>query len=189
MPAYLNVQDCSWGTPRASSHVPEKFSLLQQLQKANNHKKEKVQLSSFDSFKLWGLLDNYSNTVQLAPALYIVFHSSRLHQELWPCGRGATWKSKWHCRMKTSAHTVWQLTQLTLSFVTQRCKAAEEDGSYPTGLHQLLSSPLPCWQPSQQMERGIILGRRASEGTHSRLKTTLQVQSKLHEAEKSHTWY
>lgn len=72
----------------------------------------------------------------------------------------------------------------TLSFVTHRCEAAEEDGSYAAVLHQLLSSPLPCCNPSQQMERGIILGRRASEGAHSRLKTTLQVQSKLQEAEK-----
>lgn len=63
------------------------------------------------------------------------------------------------------------------------CKAAEDNGSYPIILHQLLSSPLACCHPSQQMERGIILGRRATEGAHSGLKITLQVQSKLQEAE------
>lgn len=110
----------------------------------NNCEKEKVQLSSFDSFKLWGLLDNNSNIVQLAPALYTVFHSSRLCQESWPCGRGETWKSKWHFRMKSSPHTVLQLTSTHAEFCDTKVQSSggwwQLSRSAPSDA--VLSSPL-----------------------------------------------
>lgn len=90
---------------------------------ANDCEKEKVQLSSY-SFKLSGLLDNYSNSVRLAPALYIIFHSSRLCQEPWPCGRGATWKSMWHFRMKSSPHAVLQLTSVHTEFCDTKVQSS-----------------------------------------------------------------
>lgn len=130
---------------------------------ANNCEKEKVQLSSFDSFKPWGLLHNYSNSIQLAPVHYIAFHSSRLRREPWPGGRGETWKSKLHFTMKSSPHAVSQLTRIHIKFWDTEVRSSRRGQRLS---HCTPSAPLLCCHPSQQMERGIILGRRASEGAH-----------------------
>ena len=101
-----------------------------------------------------------------------------------PCSAGTLTFSE---RCNTEAQVAFQSgTEPPCCLAAHKCThrvlrhKAMEDGSYPTILHQLLSSP----HPSQQTERGTILGRRASEGAHSRLKTMLQVQSELQEPEK-----
>lgn len=88
------------------------------------------------SFKLWDFLDTYSDTVQGAPVLCIVFHSSRFCQE--PCGRGGTGKFMWHCRLSPTLPCT--SSGGSGRSVTQRCKAAEHSSSLQVPAAPLLPS-------------------------------------------------
>lgn len=139
---------------------------------ANNCGKVKVPSSSV-SFKLWGVLDSYSDTVQGTPAHCIVFHSSRFCQE--PCGRGGTGKFMRHSRLTPSPTLPCTSSGGGGRSVTKVQSSRAQQ--FPAGFQELLSSP------AQQMETGIILGTTANEGA-VKTEDTLQVQHKLQEAEK-----
>lgn len=133
------------------------------------------QLWEGKSTKFLCLLDSYSDPVQGAPALCIVFHSSRFCQEPRPHGRGGTGNFMRHSRLTSSP--------------TLPCTSPGGSGRSVTQGAKQQSTGVPCSVPAApllpiiQMETGIILGRTANEGALN-TDDRVQVQSKLQEAEK-----